>query len=348
MLVLGALLLSACGGQQVTHNWPGLAADNERAYIATGSFIHAVDLKTGLEVWKYPPEADSKQIYFATPVLTEDGQLLIGSEGNSHIFISLDTATGKENWAQPFSEAKGPWVAAPLVLNNTIYAPNTDGSVYVLDMNGAQTADPIEVSGKLWSPPATDGKLLYIASLDHHFHIIDPATGKGVHQPIDLGGAAPSKPAIGPQGAYIGSFANKIEFIQPDGKHDTIAKTNNWVWGSPVLDGQTLYYADLDGYIYSYNVTEKTQNWVNVKPDGAVVASLLIVEDHIFAATEAGTIFALDRDGKIIWEKQPGGQIYTTPVYANDLILVAPYQADFMLAAYDIDGKQAWTFTPGK
>jgi len=30
------------------------------------------------------------------------------------------------------------------------------------------------------------------------------------------------------------------------------------------------------------------------------------------------------------------------------LILVAPYQAEFVLAAYDAQGKQAWTFTPEK
>jgi len=30
------------------------------------------------------------------------------------------------------------------------------------------------------------------------------------------------------------------------------------------------------------------------------------------------------------------------------LILVAPYQADFSLAAYDLEGRQAWTFTPEK
>jgi len=43
-----------------------------------------------------------------------------------------------------------------------------------------------------------------------------------------------------------------------------------------------------------------------------------------------------------------GGKIYTTPVTAGDLILVAPYQAQVALVALDANGKQAWTFTPAK
>ncbi len=70
--------------------------------------------------------------------------------------------------------------------------------------------------------------------------------------------------------------------------------------------------------------------------------------DQIYVATEAGTLVALDRDGKTVWEKTVGGKIYTTPVLSGDLILVAPYQAEFVLAAYDADGKQAWTFTPAE
>ncbi len=78
------------------------------------------------------------------------------------------------------------------------------------------------------------------------------------------------------------------------------------------------------------------------------MASLLVAGDQVYVATESGSFFALDRDGKTIWEKTVGGKIYTTPVVSGDLILVAPYQAEFTLAAYDATGKQAWTFTPAK
>jgi outer membrane protein assembly factor BamB len=278
-------------------------------------------------------------------VLTADGQLLIGSAGTQHPFVSIDPATGKENWTESF--AKGAWLASPLVLDEKIYAPNTDGFLYVLDMNGKEAADPIELGGALWAAPSTDGKLLYVTSLDHHFHIIDVATGT-LADPIDLGGAAPSSPTVGTDGAYVGSFASTVEFIQSNGKHEAIATAENWIWGSPAIDGETLYYADLDGKIYSLDLASGSQNWDVVQPDGPVVANLLVTGDQIYVATEAGTFVALDREGKTVWEKTIGAKVYTTPVVSGDLILVAPYQGEFVLAAYDVQGKQAWTFTPAK
>lgn len=345
LFALGALSLSACGGAPVANNWPGLAADAEHAYIASGSFIYAVDLQTGKEVWHYPEKAD-KKLFYASPVLAADGQLLIGSAGTDHPFLSLDPATGKEKWIEPFTEGNGGWVAPPLIANNMIYAPNADGFLYTIDMDGKQAADPIKLGGALWSAPATDGSLLYVTSLDHHFHVIDPVAGV-VNESIDLGGAAPSSPVVGSNGVYVGSFASTVEFVKPNSGNETIATTENWIWGSPILDGETLYYADLSGKVISFDLASGKQNWT-VQPDGPIVASLLIVEDQIYVATEAGTLIALDRNGKTVWEKTVGGKIYTTPVVSGNLILVAPHQAEFILAAYDAEGKQAWTFALAK
>ena len=345
LLIIGALFISACSGQPLINTFPGLSADAERAYISTGSFIYAVDVTTGNELWRYPEDADNELLYYANPVLTEDGQLLIGSIGTNHAFISLDPATGQEKWTEPFSAAKGSWVASPLVMNDKIYAPNTDGFLYILDMNGKQIDDPIELGGALWSAPVTDGTSIYINSLDHNTHKLDPISLK-LAAPVDLGGAAPASPAVSENGIYIGSFASNLQWIDSNGRSEVLATTPDWIWGTPTLDSETLFYADLSGNIYSLDIASGNQNWNGLQPDGPVVASLLVVQNQIYVATEAGTFIALDRDGKIVWEKEPGGKIYTTPILSNNLILVAPYQAEFALAAYDTDGKQVWTFTP--
>ncbi|MFN8412242.1 MAG: PQQ-binding-like beta-propeller repeat protein [Anaerolineales bacterium] len=347
LLLLTALLVSSCGTRgPATTNWSGLSADADRAYLASGSFVYAVDLKTGLEVWRYPAAADSKRLFYSTPVLTQDGQLLINSEGSTHDFLSLDPATGKENWAAPFN-AKAAWVAPALASDGKIYAPNTDGFLYTLDMSGKQISDPIEIGGSLWSAPVTDGSNLYVTSLDHHLHVIKLSDNSS--QVVDLGGAAPSSPVVGKEGAYVGSFASKIESVSSSADHKAIADATNWIWGTPVVDGDTLYYADLNGNVFSYDIASGKQNWTNVKLDGPVVAGLLVMGNQIYAGTEAGSLYALDQNGKTVWNKSVGGNLYTTPVYSSDLVIVAPYlQADYILAAYDADGKQAWTFMPAK
>jgi outer membrane protein assembly factor BamB len=355
LLVLGSLILSACAsGRGVSNNWHGVAADAERAYVSNGSYIYAVDLKNGKEIWHYPDKAGAKIVFFATPVLTADGQLLIGSAGiKEHPFLSLDPSTGKENWSEPFTGKEGPWLAAPLVFKDKIYAPNTNGYVYILGMDGQQAADPIKLGGALWAAPVTDGKLLYIASLNHYMHVIDPTDNSEVTDPIDLGGAIPSSPAVGSNGVYAGSFASTVEFIQSNGNHKVVATAGNWVWGSPILDGETLYYADLTGKVYSLDLASGNENW-SVQPAGSIVAGLLKVGDQVYVASEPdpktgiGTLVALDLKGKTVWPtpKEVGGKLYTTPVNSGDLILVAPYQTTFSLAAYDAQGNQVWAFTP--
>jgi eukaryotic-like serine/threonine-protein kinase len=214
-------------------------------------------------------------------------------------------------------------------------------------MRGREVTSRLELGGALWSQPVTDGTTLYVTSLDHHLHIIDLATRRS-NPPISLGGAAPGSPSIGEGGVYVGSFASDIKFVKPNGESRVIASTDNWVWGTPVLDDETLFYADLEGIIYSLDLSTGRQNWDKKKPDGPVVANPLIWGDQIFFAAESGSFIAMDQSGKIIWERTTGGKIYTTPVVSGDLIFVAPYQADYALAAYDAAGRQAWTFTPSK
>ncbi|MEW6404890.1 MAG: PQQ-binding-like beta-propeller repeat protein [Chloroflexota bacterium] len=345
LLALTALMLSACGTQIPVNNWPGLAADGEQAYVASGSFIYAVNMKNGGEAWRYPASADSKLIFYANPVLTPDGQLLIGSAGQSHVFVSINPETGKDNWAAPFSKARGMWVASPLVMNERIYAPNMDGTLYVLDMNGS-LVDSVYLGGSLWSAPVSDGTSIYVASLDHHLHVLDAASLEA-NKSIDLGAAIPGGVTVSADGVYLGTFGSKVEFVTATGDHRSLVNSEGWIWGAPALDGETLYFADLEGYVYSYDIVNRTQNWEGVKPDGPIAVSPLVVGDQIFVATESGSLVALDRDGKFT-SFEVGGKVYTTPVVSNDLLLVAPYQADFALVALTPDGKQAWKFTPAK
>ncbi|MEN9562186.1 MAG: hypothetical protein RIR73_430, partial [Chloroflexota bacterium] len=104
----------------------------------------------------------------------------------------------------------------------------------------------------------------------------------------------------------------------------------------------------LSGNLFALDLESNTQLWNELKTDGSVVANLLVVEDQIYIATETGTLVALDREAKIVWEKTPGGKLYTSPVFTNGLILVAPYRAEDSLAltAYDAEGKQVWSFIP--
>jgi outer membrane protein assembly factor BamB len=325
-------------------------------YLSDGPFIFAVNLEDGREAWRYPSEPNGGLTFYAPPVITPDGLIIVGSAGTNHSLIALnpndmnsETNAPAEAWR--FTGARDYWVAAPLVVNDTLFAVNSDGNLYVLDLqDGRSTKEAtaiVELGGRLWAQPTTDGERVYITSLDHSVIAVDVNTHKVVWNE-NLGGAVPGSAVLGEDGSlYVGSLDSRLEKFDPaSGTHQSVVDAENWVWSTPSLDGDTLYFGDVDGNLYAFNTSTGSLSWEPVKPNGPITASPLVREDHILIATESGSVFAVDREGKVLWTEEIGGKIYTTPLAVGDLTIVAPLETEFYLAALDANGRQVWTFAP--
>lgn len=355
--LLAAILLSGCSSGPVRGTtWPGLAANNDMAILADGSYVYAVNLKDGKELWHYPDKRNSKLLFYSTPLLTTDGLVVVGSAGNDYSLVALNSndINGQTNApveAWKFTGARDHWVATPLVVDNHLFAPNADGNLYVFDLQDGQTnKTPVKViplSGRLWGQPVTDGQLIFVNSLDHSVFAIDKNSYDVVWQQ-DLSGAIPNSPVLAGDGnLYVGSFDSQLEKFDPaTGDHQPMQKTDAWIWGTPTLVENNLYFGDLDGNFYSYNIEEAKYNWTPVKPDGPITTSPLAVNDVFLVATESGAIYQVDQNGQSKLWSEPGGKIYTTPVIAGDLVLVSPLGGDAYIYAYDLNGHQVWAFNP--
>lgn len=346
-LILAAFLLSACGGTPPAATWPGLAVDQNAAYLTNGAIVYAVRLKDGEELWRFPEKANSKLLFYSNPVLTSDGQLLFGSSGTDHTLFRVDPETHTSTWM--FTNAKDHWVASPLVDGDMLYAPNTDGTLYVFDLSmqgDDKLAWSVELGGKLWATPAKDDKYVYITSLDHHLYIVDLQTHEA--RTIMLDGAIPGSPVLAQGRLIVGSFGKSLKAINPaDGSIVWNLSTESWVWGCPILDGDALYFGDLGGNFYAVNASDGTVI-DKTKPDDAILAAPLALNGQIIFATESGSVYSLIPGAAPQSIEKLTGKLYTAPVTAGDLILVAPYQGDSLLVALDADGKIVWSFTPAK
>jgi outer membrane protein assembly factor BamB len=299
-------------------------------------------------------------------VVTEDGLVIILDSGNKHVMYAVDPndvqdKTPAIEWK--FTEAKGHWIAPPLVVGNRLFAPNTDGNIYVLDLQDGQSvkqaikviepfADSNGQPGRLWAQPVTDGKYLFVTSLDHSIFAIDLQSYQIIwHE--DLGGAVPGSAVLGSDGMlYVGSLAKQLEKFDPaTGRHEPVLDSKGWIWGTPVVDGDNLYFSDYDGYFYSYNTKEGRLNWEPVKPDNAITASPLVQGDLILLATESGEVYAVDNTGNMdTWytARDENAKGYTTPIVAGDYVLVAYVESDYYLVALDHEGDEKWTYPPQK
>jgi outer membrane protein assembly factor BamB len=362
--LLAVVLLSGCAGGPISGNtWPGLSATNDTAFLASGTFVYGVDQRNGSLVWRYPEERNADLLFFTPPYVTQDGLVIVGSSGSTYSLValnpdSINSQTNAPAVAWTFTGAQDTWVAPPLAIENRLFAPNSDGNLYVLDLNDGQTdKQPIEVvelEGDLWSQPVSDGEHLFVSSLDHKVFAVDMDNYEVVWQE-DLGSAITSPPALATDGnLYVGSFASKLEKFDPaSGNHQSVEETSDWVWGMPSSVENSIYFGDLSGNFYSYNIENSSYDWQTALiPENedvkAITTSPLPVKDTLLVATESGAIYDVNRDGR--FNNTPWvtleGQIYTTPIAVGDLVLVAPMNADAALYAFDLDGRQAWAFTP--
>lgn len=357
LLILAAIFLSSCaGGTGVASSWPGMAVDtgHQTVYLAYGQAVYAINLENGLERWRFPDKADAKITFYAPPVLTQDGQLLVGSY--DHLLYSLNPDNGQQNttgW--PFQGATNRYIAEPLVADGKVFAPNADQHLYALDLSGKELWK-FKTGQSLWAMPAINGQTLYLPSMDHHLYALDAGGGNQIWRSEDLIGAMVGTPAVGPDGTlYLGTFAHEMLALNPNnGQVVWKTATDGWVWSGPALDDGSLYFGDLKGNFYALNAADGSVRWKITAQPGSVYAIAgqpLVTQDSVYFTTENGFLYAADKsNGNLRWNpKEIGGKLYTGPLAAGDKILIAAIEKDVLLVAVDKDGNQVWQpFTPAK
>ena len=349
VLLALAMVLGGCATGLTASSWSGVTADVNNAYIAGGPYVYAVDLKTGTEVWRYPAKAATSTPFYATPILTSDGQLIVSSF--DHKLYSLNPLTGAEKWR--FEQAKDRWIGGALVTNDSIYAPNADYNLYALTLAGApKWVAPFQADQAIWGTPITDGTNIYFGTLGRHVYSLNAQTGKKTWVQT-VNGAILGSPVLGADNTlYVGTFGGELVVLNTSNgqilKQET---TSSWIWHGPAQDGVNVYVGDANGMFYAFPMTSSGQPWTQ-QLNGAIVGSPLVSDNTIVVGTEAGNVYFIDDTGKNIRPVAVSGKIYTTPVAAatsaGPLILVAPTGGDNLLVALDINGAIQWSFQPAK
>jgi outer membrane protein assembly factor BamB len=347
-LIVLAISLSACaGGQLAASGWPGITANGESAYIAFNQHIYAVNLANGLELWRYPAEPDNNITFYAAPSLTEDGQVIVG--GYDNILYSLDVQNGNMKWK--FDEATDRYIGSSLVAGDMIFSPSSDHELFALNPGGQPVwQQPFVSENSNWSKPAADlnCECVYLASMDHSVYAIDPGNGREIWRSESLGGATVGTPAVSEDGKtlYIGTFINELVAIDTsNGNIFWRFPTENWVWASPVLEGDVLYFGDISGNFYAIDRNTQATLW-SIQTGADIVGTPLITNDGVYFTNESGMLYALTKDGATRWTKNFESTLHTGPIATGDLILVATDEGGLVLYAMDSEGAQKWMFSP--
>ena len=354
LLALLAVVLSGCATGLTASAWAGIAADSTYAYVAGGPYVYAVNLQTGAQAWRFPDKGTPATPFFATPVLTSDGQLIVG--GYDKKLYSLNPQTGKSTWT--FTGARDRWIAGALVTNGTIYAPNADYNLYALDLKGNQLWS-FAADQSIWGTPVTDGTNVYFGTLGKKVYAVNIQSHQQVWMQT-LDGAILGSPALGKGNLlYVGSYGGTLYALNTaDGKTAWTKTATSWIWNGPVLDGDSLYVGDANGKLLAFSASSGDKLWEQ-DLNGAIVgtplvhAGTLVVGTEIAAGTP-GSVYFIDSKSKILQTISLTGksQVYGSAVGAGDLILVPLTSSDTkdpILLALDPAGANKWPpFIPPK
>jgi outer membrane protein assembly factor BamB len=191
--------------------------------------------------------------------------------------------------------------------------------------------------------------------MDHHLYSVNAADGS-VNWKIDLGGAVASTPTVYEGSIYVGSFDRKLFQISLDGEILNTFETENWVWGSPVVQDGVLYAADMAGWVYAINVTDgMTEIWRTAASGRGIRPSPLVTEDYIVVAGRDGHIDWLDvEDGSIAIQREVQAEVLSDILLiqpseslniAQPLVVISTVNHSQILVAFTLnDGTQFWVY----
>ncbi|MFC2063747.1 PQQ-binding-like beta-propeller repeat protein [Chloroflexota bacterium] len=338
-----AVLLSGCASGMTPSSWPGVTADNENAYIAFANQVYAVQVSNGMELWRYPQDIDAKKLFYAPPVLTDDGQLIVS--GYDSVLYSINPANGNENWI--FEGATDRWIGSVAVSSDLIFAPSADFNLYALDLQG-NLEWSFETDASIWSQPVVGDGLVYVASFDSTIYALETETGKLAWSKV-LDGAVLGSLTLGENGlVFATTLGESIYALNPiNGSIEWSSSLTGFIWSGPVQGNGSVFVGDSQGKFFSLDVMTGKENW-SIQPNGAILGTPLVMQELVIFGTESGSLVAVDYTGKTKWTRIFTGMMYSNPVLAGDLIVAAPLDGDYMLVALDQDGNQQWVYSPAK
>jgi outer membrane protein assembly factor BamB len=286
-------------------------------------YLHALDLATGKERWKY------KGGPFKAPASVQYGTVYIGDLDG--LFHAVEAVTGQKRWT---FETQGDITAGANFVGKQVLFGSGDQMLYCLQADGKEAWRFRVPGGPVMATPAVVGERTFVSGCDSTLHVIDATNGKELTA-VDLGSQTGATPAVRGDQLYVGTMSSN-QVLAVDWKkgevlwrfeaahrpmpffasaavtddlvvvgsqdrrvHALDRKTGQEVWqfttggkvdSSPVVSGQRVYFGSLDKYLYVLDVkTGKELKKHNL--GGEITASPAVGGGCLVIGTETGMVY---------------------------------------------------------
>lgn len=364
--ILLALALSGCTTGKTTSSWGYAAVDGSNVIFTNTSSVIALSTVNGSVRWTYPEKATASRMFFSAPAVSEKGmngdeQVLLGDSAG--LLVSISNSDGSTAYWS-FDRAQGKYISSPLIVNDVVIAPNTDGFVYFIELSEDSSGWTIDSArsfptrknidnrgmdsnalGAFWANPVSDGTTVYAPNMNHFVYAVDIASGTEKWNQ-DLGGPLVAQPLLSEDGVlYVGTLNSMLYALDTTNGRILWSQTlTGGIWSDPVLKDGQLFIGDESGKITILNAEDG--NIINtIDKESAVLGRGIDLGDVIAFADESGALFAIDASGASVWSETVPGNIYSNLVYDGEQLYILPSGGDQLLYAFNTKGVEIWNYS---
>ena len=238
----------------------------------------------------------------------------------------------------------GPVHGTPVIDKNKIYIGGWDAVLHALNVEtgkeiwhfalGTQTG----FKGIQSSVAVSDGKVLFGAR-DPHFFALDSETGKLIWKYDAENSWILSSAVVKDNTVYVGT-SDTYALLALDlktGKEKYRLKTNGYVYSSPAIAGNTIYFGDFTGNFFALNLLSSGKEFNSVSTENRKqFASATLKNDLLdfgYTAQNEDLTF-YDNNKKVMDQFYRLGPIISSPFVSSNTIYFG--SADGFLYAYNL------------
>ncbi|GAB5490241.1 MAG: hypothetical protein Phog2KO_04560 [Phototrophicaceae bacterium] len=315
LVVLLVAIVTGCANVRRGVSWPSLELvtinDQARVLISYDGQVEAIDPYQGAQIhiirdaegevvrntngdvseWILRGNDYDGSQFFVSP-FEIDGNFLFPTYNNRILEVDLNApAVATTN----IIELTDGVIADVVVTGDLIYVPYRSQDVVALDSETYEEIWRFDTVEGVWAAPLLADGVLYIASINHKLYAVDALTGQSLWaEPVDLDGAIASTPVLHNGSLYVGSYSHFMYQISLTGEITNTYEGENWIWGSPVIQNDVLYYTDLSGYVYALNTSDLSEIWSERPAGRGIRPAPIVTDNYVVVAARDGNVFWLN------------------------------------------------------
>ncbi len=299
-------------------------------YTSAGNHVHAVDVTTGEQLWRYGEEYDTH-----SQPTERDGVVYVGTfKSDGAFLVALDGTDGRVLWRVPTGS---PVELQPVVSRGRVVAGSYTGPIFAVDAETGASAWESTTYMPTWDSPIADDGIVYALAGAAAAYALDAVTGEVRWEYVTNGtpttmtladgvlyfagdlvregaaGDASVEAVDAASGVLLWEFllhevipeiavAGGLMYVKDYGDNLVAmnAQTGAEVWrfaetlsSAPVISDGVVYVAGFDGSVYALDAASGKLLWELHSVASGYVSSLTVADDVVYAAAW-NRLYAID------------------------------------------------------